>query len=731
MQQKRFVLSDFLKIILLIIGISLFIWSLKITYEKQRIEASLDIENQLNDFVSRINDKLMTSTEVLYSLSNLVNTFNNLGPEEFGQFTSDLSSRKKGILLIEWQPRVLEIEREQFINKVRKMGLKSFDMLEPDENDILIKAKKRAEHFPVLYAVSTRRQETSIGLDLAWSPERMQSKYEARDLGVPRASNTFPVILIETEQNASLGFAITLPVYKTKSIPSTLEARKKQLKGFLAAVIYLEELFNPFVEILDSKNLQLQITDLASDTLMIKNVSVNNSKLTSQKEIDVFGQKWRVKVYATDKYLRRYFSQDHFFIPYVLLLFILGLFYVLYRNENKNKELSKARTDLQKALHNARVAAKSKMMFLANMSHEIRTPMNAILGYAKLIKGEEDDKLRQQYIDRMAHSGEHLLSVIDDILDVSSLEESKVKLHLHKFNLHELIAEVNDIVAIKFRSTGNEYIYSVDSSLHDLYGDSIRLRQILINLLSNAFKFTEKGKVFLSCVNKGVNENKQITVQFKVQDSGIGMDKDYLSRAYQPFSQEDETFSRKKGGTGLGLSIVYNLVKMMNGKINIDSRKGVGTTFIIDLPFEQVEQSSEKKSEDEEVSDKDINWSAKKSVLIAEDDEDARFLIKLFLKDLKLKLDFATNGRELIDMASKTSYDLILTDIQMPELDGLSATRKLRDQGVKTPIVALSAHALMEEKEKCMQAGISDILSKPVNQHELISFIKKYLGQLS
>ena len=725
MQNKRSFISNISKVVTFAIGLLLFLWSIKISYEKQQIRLSLDIQKQLNYFISKINEELNTSAEVLFSLSNLINTFEKLTSDEFRKFTSDLSVRKKGILLIEWQPRVLESERILFVDKIRRAGIKNFEMLEPDENNSLIKAKKRPEHFPVLYSVSTRDEENSIGLDLSWSPERMESKYKARDIGKLRASSTFNVMLTEGSQNLLSGFAISLPVYKTQKIPETVKERREELRGFLAAVVYLDELLHPLAQELGSKQLNVQITELATNSFIQKNILGDVSRFSKQKVIDVFGQKWEVVVSPTSEYLSSYFSSGHLFIPIGLLVFILLLIFSLKRNEKINRELRETRNHLQGALNDARVAAKSKMIFLANMSHEIRTPMNAILGYGRLIKGERDERVRDRYIDRMTSSGNHLLNIIDDILEVSSLEESKVQLHPHKFNLHELVAEVNDVFLEKRDATNIEYVFNVDSSLSHLYGDSNRLRQILLNLLSNSLKFTDNGRIVLSCSKKDVDEEGNVLVEFMVQDTGVGMDESYLPCAYHPFSQEDQSFSRKKGGVGLGLSIVYSLVKLMSGEIEVTTSKGVGTTFTISLPFMLAAQV-DKTIEGCHHQTNNIAL-CNKNILVAEDDQDARFLIETFLDEENLELDFVNNGKELLAQSSKKSYDLILTDIQMPELDGLSATRELRSQGVSTPILALSAHALREEKEKAILAGVNDILSKPFNKESLVSFVLSHL----
>lgn len=715
----------FTKLLTLAIGISLFIWSLKTAYDKQKYRAGLSVEGNLSELVSEINDQLNTSSEVLYSISNLINTFDDLTASEFERFTSDLKQRKKGILLVEWQPRVFESEREAFILKTRKLGVPNFQMVEPDANNQLIRAKSRPEHYPVLFAVSTREQEKTIGLDLSWSSDRMKSKLEARDLGELRASNTFEVMVTEGEQTLLLGFAITMPVFRDQNVPKTLEGRRKNLEGFLAAVIYLDELFVPVLGELKNRELTLQVVDSSTGAIITNNLSPNRVGLVRAKEIDVFGQKWRVSLAPTDKFLNEYFNISYFLIPVGLFVFILLLLYSQRRNERVNNELVNTRNSLQKALDAARVAAKSKMIFLANMSHELRTPMNAILGYARLVKEERDPKLRQKYIDRMMRSGGHLLNIIDDILEVSSLEESKVKLTPHEFGLDKLISEVKDTISAKEISPEVIFEINLEEGIGHIFGDSYRLRQVLLNLIGNALKFTEKGKVALSCRKKSSDKFGNIILEFIVEDTGIGMDPSYLPDAYRPFSQEDPSFSRKKGGVGLGLSITYSLVQLMNGQVKVETQKGKGTRFVIELPFQVAKK--EETSLGENKIDRSLQDHELKKVLVAEDDQDSSFLIQSFLSEERLSLKFVSNGKELLDEFSRSRYDLVLTDIQMPELDGLSATKELRRRGAEVPILALSAHALPEEKEKAVLAGVNGILAKPFDKESLTSFVLKNL----
>tara|TARA_Y100000768_G_scaffold381552_1_gene360417 strand:+ start:14366 stop:16507 length:2142 start_codon:yes stop_codon:yes gene_type:complete len=711
----------------LVLGAILSIWSFKVIYEQQQFEAKMDLENSLENFIQKVNLELNASTEVLHAVSNLIKTIDSLTPMQFKTFTSDFAMRNKSILMVEWQPKVLSKDRKAFEKRVREKFHPNYQMLEPDQSGRLVPAKNRPVHYPVLFVDSTKGEKSTIGLDLAWSNERMISKIDARDSGQARASNTFKVMTTDGAKKFPQGFAITLPVYESHRVPDSLEERKNHFKGFLAAVIYLDDLFNPFVAELHSKNMNISIKDLNPDNFIV-NPKIDESALIVQDRIvDVFGQSWHLKISAGKSFLMAYHEPVHYIAPFVFLIFIITLFYILYRNELKNRELSKTRNDLQEALKKAHTAARSKMLFLANMSHEIRTPMNAILGYARLLK-KEDDKERQHYFTgRMEDCGEHLLKLLDDILEISSHEEGNIKIEPHSFSLKELVAEIEDLLQNKYSDSKVNFQSQLKVQNDLFYGDSDRIKQVLINLLNNAYKFTEAGEVKLEIAEEEISsEHNGSVLHIIVQDTGLGIDEKYLDQIYSPFSQEDGSFQRKKGGIGLGLAIVNNIIKMMKGSIDVHSVKDQGTKFSIKLPIELAKESDSEISELDLIETKLTN-TARKNILIAEDDQDARFLIKVYLEDQNVNIDLVTNGEELLESFSKKKYDLILTDIQMPKLDGLSATKKLRDQGVAIPILALSAHALPEEKEKSLDAGIDAILSKPLHQEKLINFINDYL----
>jgi len=711
---------------IVITGIGLFFWSIQIIYEKQRIILESQVEQNLKNVVSDLDDEISASTEILYFISDLFKTFENITSEQFYTFISGINRKDNDILLLEWQPKVLNKNRSQFINKMKILGHKDFQIVEPDENGNLIKAKNRDVYFPVVYSYSYRGKNTTTGLDLAWSKERMESKFLARDKGEPMASNSFEVLLTSSDLKQDYGFAVSLPIYHTQNIPDSIIDRRKELKGFIASVIYLNALINPIAVNLKKHGFHLRIKDERNNTEFTSQTSKIQSIYTKSTKLNVYGQSWNVSIEPSAMLINNHFGLSKFLVPMFLFFFILLLILILYYIQQKNIELAIVRVNLEKALEVANSAVKSKMTFIANMSHEIRTPLNAILGYISIIQKDKNIEQPSHYLDRMKKNGELLQILINDILEISNLEENKLSLKNHNFDMNNLIDDIKDIVLTKNDNNNIQLTFSFKGERSTFNGDSLRLKQIIINLLSNSLKFTNKGRIDFSCTLKESLPNDISMVEFVVKDTGIGMDSQYIEHATKAFTQEDESFSREKGGLGLGLFICFNLVEQMKGEFIISSIKNSGTKVSFILPLKNtIHIPSDDKSYDMH---KPQSRSQKYQILIAEDDDDTQFIVRTYLRELHADFDFVKNGDELLKKLPSKAYDLVLTDIQMPKLDGLSVTRTMREMGDKTPIVVMSAHTLEEEKKIYFNAGISAFIPKPLDQDLLLNTMKEFLN---
>lgn len=376
-----------------------------------------------------------------------------------------------------------------------------------------------------------------------------------------------------------------------------------------------------------------------------------------------------------------------------------------------------------------REAAKVKENFLTNMSHEIRTPMNAILGFTNLLKKKELDPDAGIYVQAIQGSGENLLTIINDILDLSKIEAGMMRIESAPFSIRGLLYSVETMFREKVREKKLQFHSTVEESVPDiLEGDATRLTQVLINLIGNSVKFTQKGSITLAITNEGINDGS-IQAGIAVTDTGIGIDKEKLAGIFERFRQAEDSITRKYGGTGLGLSIVKDLVFLQKGDINVESEPGKGTKFSITIPYKiSIDQQAIPVKTEPVVSSHPS--FEKVHVLVVEDNEINQSLIEHLFKGWKLSFDMVNNGKQAIDKLRTTGYDLILMDIQMPEMDGYTATQQIRhDLKLDTPVVAMTAHALPGEREKCLSAGMDEYISKPIREDQLYRIIIGFTQQ--
>jgi two-component system, NarL family, sensor histidine kinase EvgS len=416
-------------------------------------------------------------------------------------------------------------------------------------------------------------------------------------------------------------------------------------------------------------------------------------------------------------------------ILFISLLVIAVAFYWTYRLTREISLRKKTEADLQVALLKAEAATKAKSEFLANMSHEIRTPMNAILGFADLMRKTPLNSVQETYLNTIKSGGSTLLNIINDILDLSKIEAKKMDIHYAYFDISSLIFDLSQFFNEKLRSKNINLNINIDDKMPKiLYLDELRIRQIFFNLLSNAVKFTDKGSVSIDAEFLE-RENGNIDVLLTVSDTGIGIKKEDQEKVFDAFEQISDTKNVKTfQGTGLGLTITKKLIELMNGTIRLESESDKGSRFIIefkDVRYDISERERKKKQENDPVQ---IKFTEAK-VLIADDIESNRLLLKEFCTELGFGTIEAVNGREAVDHAKLNVPDIILLDMRMPVMDGYEAIRLIKSDPVlkKIPVIAVTASVMNSDRAKIEQHKFNGYVRKPVSMDELIVILKKYI----
>ncbi len=382
--------------------------------------------------------------------------------------------------------------------------------------------------------------------------------------------------------------------------------------------------------------------------------------------------------------------------------------------------------ELLKAKDAAEAAARTKTAFLANMSHELRTPMNYIIGMTSLLLEEPLTQEQKDYVEVVRKGGNEMMSLINDILDVSKLDKEKTILAQEPVDLTDLISESIGMVASSSKEKGLRLNTTIDYEVpKTILGDYGRLKQILVNLLTNAIKFTDKGGVSVSVSSQALETSGKYQITFAVKDTGIGISPESQSQLFQPFTQVDMTISRRHGGAGLGLAISKRLVELMGGRIWFESKPGEGSTFYFTIEAEVIESKSPKPI----TPAKSFENLAKEHplrILVAEDNPSNQKVIVEMLKRMGYRADAVANGLEAIQTLEIQPYDLVLMDVRMPEMDGIAATREIRKRwpGNGPKVIAITAYALEGDREKCIEAGMDGYIAKPVDRRDLVKVLK-------
>ena len=396
-------------------------------------------------------------------------------------------------------------------------------------------------------------------------------------------------------------------------------------------------------------------------------------------------------------------------------------FEYIARRTKRQQQLYEQLNESEKKVREAGII---KENFMANMSHEIRTPMNAILGFTNLLQKESLNERSKEFVHSIQTSGESLLEIINDILDFSKIDAGMMRIESKPFSLRELLHSVKTMFDTRIQQKDLLFIVNIENSIPDiLTGDAVRLTQILVNLVNNAIKFTDSGGIEIN-VSADRQKEDRIDISFSVKDTGIGIPSHKVDVIFDRFQQADEDTTRKYGGTGLGLSIVKQLVELQNGTIRVNSVFNEGTEFVFSIPYIIARESAGHEDLNLYATDKREPPDRHLKILVAEDNAMNQSLMKHLLSYWNFDFDIVNNGKEAIEALRQHEYRLLLMDIQMPLMDGYTTTLKIRNElGMNIPIVAMTAHAMSGEREKCLWYGMNEYISKPIREKELLGII--------
>lgn len=692
--------------------------------------------------ISSVERQISMNLSILPPMTAFFNASNHVSRDEFALFNENIFNEKRyDLQAFSWNPRVKSEERAQFEENAQSDGLTDFQFRER-HNGILTPAHESDEYFPVYYIEPYEGNEAALGFNIKSSPERFEALKHSRDSAQMIATEAIRLVQEKEEQ---FGFLVCSPIYKGAS--SSVIERRRNLLGFTVGVFRISDIMEKACAQIPSEyNLEVTLFESlpSGEKRQIYPILDDESEnaITDQEdeypfflssEVEVINRNWELNVFTYTPIQNRVENNYQAIITFLVGGIITILLLLYLRNiEKYTKEIEVEITEriaFEKRLNIAKKiaedATKSKSQFLANMSHEIRTPMSAIIGFTEILLETDISNTQKRHLQIVNKSANNLLILINDILDTSKLENNKLLLEKAPFNLPDAISIVVAILSEKAIQKGVFLTQEYAPSLATLFvGDKNRIMQVLINLVDNAIKFTPSGGTVSLQVAKTA-EDKQVF--FAITDNGIGMSSKVKGTLFEPFVQADETISRTHGGTGLGTTISKQLVELMNGEIWVESEVGEGSSIQFTIELEEFMG----KLPDPKIAMQEIlNVQDSLNILLAEDIPENAELTILRLTQMSHVVTRARNGEEAVKFfETKGPFDIILMDIHMPIMDGLTATKNIRKlekiSKSHTPILAMSASVMNDERERYTEAGIDDVVTKPIDFKSLVTKINK------
>lgn len=683
-----------------------------------------EVRNIENSFYRELNNSLSQ----IHNLASYIQNTPKLNRENFDDFVKTLIDEENTIQGMSWNP-VISQEDKSFEESI---------LSEIYGQPVTIKGQPLGPDDPIVYVKYISPEEgnaKAIGFNVFSNEARKRTLIQAEASFQPVASQIINLVQSDSESPAYLMY---FPIFSRDF--NRLSESGRKLRGYATGIFLVQNMIENALNLADQEFFKYELYEKFATKPFSSNTGSGLLSLSDEEGLEklVFnlaGQSWYLSLVPNEGYLVKEQARAYlllFLLEVVIVTFIMLFILIMNGRQVELNQLVKERThSLDDAMKEAEKANLAKSRFLANMSHEIRTPLNAVVGFSELASKSDDIQQIQQHIEKLKLSSDMLLNLVNDILDFSKIESGKLDLCLVPVNLSQLVKRISSL----FESVSHQKSidWKVENMIpEDFYflGDQARIEQILMNLCSNAIKFTKEGAVCLSA-SMTLLSQQQVRLTIKVKDTGIGIDDSTQKKLFSVFTQADDSTTRNYGGSGLGLAIAKELSQLMNGDIYVQSKLEQGAEFTFEWQAERVDPQQLPAAD--EASDPAMTEEKKTvsdlKVLVAEDNRMNQLLIQNILTHLGIEMTLVENGQKALEALAEQHFDLVLMDCQMPVMDGYDATQSIRSQPAysQLPVIALTADADTESRERAREIGFTDYLTKPIDIDKLIQTLESYV----